>query len=70
VKITIEIDDELIAPAIQEHLETAKPVQEYIKSAMCFYLACKKIVAKGDAIGHGQPDNMRRYHTIINLSEY
>lgn len=70
MKITIEIDDTLLAPAIQEHLETGKPVQEYIKSAMSFYQYAGDEIKAGNAIGVGEPTRLRQYHRVIDYHKF
>lgn len=70
MKVTIDFEDDIIAPAIQEHLETGTTVQNYIQAAMLFFNTCKEHVKKGEALAHGNPDQIRRYHTVLELPRY
>lgn len=70
MRITVEIPDELASPMIQEHLDSGRAVQDYIKSAVAFYTYCKTVEQAGEAIGTGEPSRMRSYHRVIQTKEF
>lgn len=64
MKVTIDLEEELLEPALQEHLVTGKSVQNYIKSAIRFYHACRELEKGGAAIAFGEPNCIRQYLDI------
>lgn len=65
MKVTIDFPTSVVEPLIQAHLEESRSVQDQIVQAVRFYISCRRIQQKGNAIGFGQKDNMRRYNTLI-----
>ena len=68
MKITIDFDENILKPALQEHLETGKPMQEYISNAVSFYNECRSIEKAGHALGYGKEEYIKKYNIFISTT--
>ena len=66
MRVTIEFDEDELAPVIQTHLETGIRVQDYIRCSVDFF---NDVLAKekgGAAIGCGDKSRFASYNTVIS----
>lgn len=66
MKITLELDAE-IKDAIQLHLDTAVPVQEYIKAALRYFNRMREIELEGKSkCGYGDSSRFDTYNKEVS----
>lgn len=70
MRITVELDDSLLQPALDLHLNTGIKMQDYVIGAIQFYNECRALEAEGRSIGHGDKDNFARYNKVMNVARF
>lgn len=53
MRVTIDLEEELVAPLLKQHLETGISVKKQIANAISFHLKCKESVESGCVIYNG-----------------
>lgn len=72
MKITLDLGEDQMGPLIEQHLATGVPAQEYIKSAINYFMHMLKIQNEMDtaktpqAFGYGDAGRMRQWNTVVD----
>lgn len=67
MKVTIDIPNQVLEPALQIHLEKGVSVQEYIIKAIAVFNILRKAENEGKMAGYGDKSRFRNYNTQVNL---
>lgn len=70
MRVTLDVPEHLTSDLIQEHLDTGKPVQEFINSAIALYIFCKAQVKDGKGIAYGDKARIAHYNHSIDLERF
>jgi len=70
MKVTIELSDNLVAPMLQEHLETGLAVKQQIAAAVTFFLDMRKREKEGKTVGFGDSSRFASYNAVASPQKY
>ena len=70
MKVTIELNENLVTPLLQEHLETGIAVKRQIAAAVAFFLDMRKHEREGKGIGFGDGSRFATYNTPVSPMKY
>jgi len=69
MKITIQMPDDLLEPALQEHLNTGVTMQDYVRWAVRYFNKARQLVKDGRTIGHCEKDSYTEQKGYITKFE-
>lgn len=70
MKIMINFEEEEIQQALQNHFDTGKPVQAYVKAALNYFDEMLKAEKSGNRCGFGSKERFATYNTEVSPSVY
>lgn len=69
MKVTIDCENDLDA-ALQHHLDSGVPVQQYVKAALRFYRDARIMEAQNKSVGFGDKARFSTYNTVMDTETY